>query len=71
VTGFRLDLWRTQPYLSRGDRLIAQLMGLGTKLAASQTTDYSWNPNTADYSKNYSGIIGSGLPCENKFEHNK
>lgn len=29
------SLWRTQPYLSCGDRLMAQPMGLGTKLAAS------------------------------------
>jgi len=39
-------------------------MGLETKLAASQTTDYSWNYSHSQYCRlfqNYSGIIGSGL----------
>jgi len=64
VTG-TLVLWRTQPYLSCGDRLIAQLMGPGKKWQPHKPPIIcSWNYSYSQYSyysKYYLGIIGSGL----------
>ena len=58
-------LWRTQPYLSCGDRLIAQLIGPGKKWQPSKPPIIcSWNYSYSQYSyysKYYLGIIGSGL----------